>query len=156
MPPYSTSLRTSRPRGSRENASHAAGASCGRRAWWMVMFIAVMLGGLLACRFSIPDRSRHLLRDARRHAGHRPRRVAPIIAGRHADELGEARAERAEGRAADCEAHLGDTELAATQQRHRALDATRHQIRVRRLAVGEPELAAEMPSRHVRAACKRF
>jgi hypothetical protein len=43
-----------------------------------------------------------------------------------------------------------------TQQRHRALDAPRHQIGVRRLAVGEPELPAEMPGGHVRAAGERF
>jgi len=45
-----------------------------------------------------------------------------------------------------------DAEVATTQRRHRALDAPRHQIGVRRLAVGEPELAPEVPGRHVRAA----
>jgi hypothetical protein len=38
------------------------------------------------------------------------------------------------------------------QQRHRALDAPRHEVSVGRLAVGEAELAAEVPGRHVRAA----
>ena len=81
---------------------------------------------------------------------------APVGAGRHADQLGEASAERAQRRAADREADLGDAEVAATQQRHRALDAPRHQVAVRRLAVGEPELAAEVPGRHVRAARERL
>src|SRR3990170_2927448 len=76
----------------------------------------------------------------------------PIDAGRHTDQLGEATAEGAQRRAADGEADLGDAEVATTQQRHRALDAPRHQVAVRRLAVGEPELAAEVPGRHVRAA----
>jgi hypothetical protein len=40
--------------------------------------------------------------------------------------------------------------------RHRALDAPRHQIGVRRLAVGAPELAAEVPGRHVDAAGQRL
>jgi hypothetical protein len=44
----------------------------------------------------------------------------------------------------------------STQQRHRPLDTPRHQIAVRRLAVGKQELAAEMPSRHVHAAGKRL
>ena len=85
-----------------------------------------------------------------------PRRLAPVGAGRHADQLGEAGAERAQRRAADREADLGDAEVAAPQQRHRALDAPRHQVAVRRLAVGEPELAAEVPGRHVRAAGERL
>jgi len=41
-----------------------------------------------------------------------------------------------------------------TQQRHRALDAPGHEVAVRRLAIGEPELAAEVPGGHVRAAGK--
>src|SRR5205807_8892525 len=72
------------------------------------------------------------------------------------DQVGEARAERAQRRAADRETDLGDAEVATTQQRHRALDAPRHQVAVRRLAVGEPELAAEVPGRHVRAAGERL
>ena len=82
--------------------------------------------------------------------------IAPIDAGRHADQLGEASAEGAQRRAADREADLGDAEVATTQQRHRALDPPRHQVAVRRLAVGEPELAAEVPGRHVRAAGERL
>ena len=107
-------------------------------------------------RFSIPDRSGHLFRHAGRHPRRRARRLAPIDAGRHTDQLGEASAEGAQRRAADREADLGDAEVATTQQRHRALDAPRHQIAVRRLAVGEPELAAEVPGRHVRAAGERL
>jgi hypothetical protein len=41
---------------------------------------------------------------------------------------------------------------ALSQHRHRTLDAPRHQIAVRRFAVGAPELTAEVPGRHVRAA----
>jgi hypothetical protein len=61
-----------------------------------------------------------------------------------------------ERRAADLEADLGDAEIAPTQQRHRALDAPRHQVAVRRLPVGAAELAAEVPGRHVRAAGERL
>jgi hypothetical protein len=49
--------------------------------------------------FLIPDRSGHLLRHARRHPGRRARRVAPVDAGRHADQVGEAAAEGAQRRA---------------------------------------------------------
>ena len=107
-------------------------------------------------RFSIPDRSGHLFRHAGRHPRRRARRLLPVDAGRHPDQLGEAGAEGAERRAADLEADVGDAEVAATQQRHRALDAPRHQVGVRRLAVGEPELAAEVPGRHVHAAGERL
>ena len=84
------------------------------------------------------------------------RRVAPVGAGRHTNQLGEASAEGAQRRAADRETNLGDAEVATTQQRHRAFDAPRHQVPVRRLAVGEPEFAAEVPGRHVRAAGERL
>src|SRR6266508_4429631 len=95
-------------------------------------------------RFSIPDRSGHLFRHAGRHPRRRARRLAPVDAGRHTDQLSEATAEGAKRRAADRETDLGDAEVATTQQRHRALDAPRHEVTVRRLAVGEPELAAEL------------
>src|SRR5664280_1215497 len=75
---------------------------------------------------------------------------------RHTDQFGEASAEGAQRRAADREADLGDAEVATTQQRHRALDAPRHQIGVRLLAVGEPELAAEVPGRDVGVAGERL
>jgi hypothetical protein len=73
-------------------------------------------------------------------------RVAPVGAGRHTDQLGEATAEGAQRRAADRETDLDDAEVATTQQRHRALDAPRHQVAVRRLAVGEPELLTSGPA----------
>src|ERR1700744_6297811 len=101
------------------------------------MFMAVTLAPLGARRFSIPDRSCHLLCHARGDPGSRARRLASIATGRHAEELAEAAAEAAERRAADGEADLGDAELAGPQQRHRALDPERHQIPVGRLAVGE-------------------
>jgi hypothetical protein len=47
-------------------------------------------------------------------------------------------------------------EVARTQQRHQAVDTPRHQIAVRRLAVGAPEPAAEVPGRHVRVPCERL
>ena len=52
-----------------------------------------------------------------RHPLRRARRPAPIDAGRHTDQLGEAGAEGAQRRAADLEADLGDAEVATTQQR---------------------------------------
>ena len=122
----------------------------------MVMSMAVMLGVARQWRFSIPDRSGHLLRHARRHPRRRTCRSAPIDAGRHTDKLGEAGAEGAQRRATDRETDLRDIEIATTQQRHRPLDPPRHQIGVRRLAVGGPELAAEVPGRHVGATGERF
>src|SRR5919112_1971669 len=122
----------------------------------MVMSMAVTLVAPADRRFSIPDRSRHLLDDARRDPGHLARGLALVDAGRHADELGEAAAERAERGAADLEANLGDAQVAAAQERHRALDAPRHHVAVRRLTVREPELAAEVPGRHMRATGERL
>src|SRR5258708_39197095 len=115
----------------------------------MLMFMAVMLAALRDQRFSIPDRSGHLLRYARRHPRGRVPLLAPVRAGRHTDQFGESSAEGAQRRAADRETGLGDAEVATTQQRHRALDAARHQVAVWRLTVGDPEFAAEVPSRHV-------
>ena len=108
----------------------------------MVMLIGVTRRlGAERC-FSIPDRSRYLLG----HAGGEPRgatlSLASVGAGRHPDQLDESGAESAERGAADLEADLGDTEVANAQQRHRPLDATCHQVAVRRLPVGEPELPA--------------
>ena len=60
--------------------------------------------------------------------------------------VGEASAEGAQRRAADRETDLGDAQGPTTQQRHRPLDAPRHQVAVRRLAVGEPELALRCPA----------
>ena len=93
---------------------------------------AVRLGGARRLRFSIP-RSGDLLFDARRQSRRRVGSAAPIGATRHTHQLGEAGAERAERRAADREADLGDAQVAAPEQRYRALDAPRHVVRVRRL-----------------------
>src|SRR3954451_18483401 len=122
----------------------------------MVMCMAATLSGACAPCFSIPDRSGDLLRLACRHPRRLTDRVAPIRAGGYADQLGETRAEGAQRRAADLETDFGDAEVAAAQQRHRALDASRHQVAVRRLTVGEPELAAEVPGGHVHAAGERL
>src|SRR4051794_679499 len=48
----------------------------------MVMSMAVTLAAARGPRFSIPDRSGHLFRHARRHPRRRARRVAPVGAGR--------------------------------------------------------------------------
>src|SRR5882724_3922565 len=108
------------------------------------MSMAVTLAAARSPRFSIPDRPRHLFLDTRRDPRSRARRVAPVNARRHADQRPEASAEGAQRRAADRETDLGDAEVATAQERHRALDAPRHEIAVRRLAIGEPELAAEV------------
>src|SRR5512133_386433 len=118
----------------------------------MVMSMPVTLAAARGRRFSIPDRSGHLFGHTRRHPRRRERRLAPVGAGRHTNQLGEASGEGAQRRAADRETDLGDAEVATTQQGHRAFDASGHQIAVRRLAVGEPELAAEVPGRQVGAA----
>src|SRR5215212_1958950 len=118
--------------------------------------MAIILRAAWARPFSIPDRSGHLFRHAGRHPRRRAHRLAPIDAGRHTDQLGEASAEGAQRRAADLEADFGDAEVAMAQQRHRALYAPRHQVGVGRLAVGAPELATEVPGRHVHAAGERL
>src|SRR5213595_3156 len=118
----------------------------------MVMFLTARLVRPGHPRFLISDRYRDLLRHARRYPGHRPGFLTRVRAGRNTDEFGEAGAEGAQRRAADRETDIGDAEAATAQQRHRALDASSHQVAVRRLAVRRPELAAEMPGRHVRVA----
>src|SRR4051794_29910577 len=122
----------------------------------MKMFMAATLGAARRRCFSIPDRSGDLLCLARGHLRRILARIAAIGAGRHTDQLGETSAESAQRRTANLEADLGDAEVTTTQQGHRALDAPRHQVAVRRLAVGAPELAAEVPRRHVRIPCQRL
>src|ERR1700742_3104135 len=113
------------------------------------MSMAATLGLAWDRRFSIPDRSRHLLGDAGWHPRRLVRCPLPVGAGRGPNQFGEAGAEAAERGAADLEADLGDVEVAAPQERHRPLDAAGHQVAVGRLTVGELELAAEMTGRHV-------
>ena len=60
---------------------------------------------------------------------------SPVLRRRLADDLGEARAERSERGGADGDARVGDRHP-LSQQRLRPLDATGHQVGVRRLAVG--------------------
>src|SRR5215471_11131398 len=62
--PSPTSLRTWKPRTSRQNAREASGSSCGRVLVWIVMSMEVTLHALVDRRFSIPDRSTHSLHDA--------------------------------------------------------------------------------------------
>src|SRR5690606_1140139 len=97
--------------------------------------------------FSIPDRSGDRLGDARDAVERCISGVGgdgrPVLARGDADELGEARAERAEGGTPDRHAHLGDAEIAATQESLRALDAARHEVAVRRRTVGGAQAAGE-------------
>ncbi len=83
----------------------------------MVMLTGVLMDvtqlRLGAPRFSIPDRSGHLLRNARRQLRFAARLV-PVGAGRHPDQFGEAGAEGAQRRAADRETDLGDANVATT------------------------------------------
>lgn len=86
----------------------------------------------------------------------RRRRPAPIDVRRYARQLGEVRTEDARREAADRTTGLRDAEVAVAQQDGRAFDTTGHQVCVRRPAVGQPELLAEQPGRHVRGAGERF
>src|SRR3954452_7060134 len=70
---------------------------------FVVVSMTVTLAAARERRFSGTDRSGHLFDDARRYPVHRPCRLAPIDAGRHADQFGEPSAERAQRRAADLE-----------------------------------------------------
>jgi hypothetical protein len=74
---------------------------------------------------------------------------------RHADMLSKSTAEAAQRRLADCATDLGHAKVALAQELHRAFEASRHQLGVRWLAVGEPELTAEVRGRHVLAAGER-
>src|SRR3984957_7182587 len=90
--------------------------------------------------FSDPAGSGQFLGDAARDGGQRAV-IAIAVRGRGlARELGEAGAERPERRAADGQADLGDRLVAPAQQRLGPLDAPRHEVRVRGLAVGGAEL----------------
>jgi hypothetical protein len=122
----------------------------------MVISMTITLAAVSDLRFSIPDRPGHLLCDAWRHPRGLVSALGSVGAGRHADQFGEASAEGAQRGTPHRKTDIGDAEVAAAQQRHRALDSPRHQVAVRRFAVGEPELTAEMPGRHVRAAGKRL
>src|SRR5690606_2946575 len=97
--------------------------------------------------FFDPDRSRvlgnHATRDTRQQAV-----VAGLVGtGRLTDDFGETGTERTKRGPADLEAHVGDAEVAAPQQRHRTLEPACHQVAVRRLAEGFPEAAREVPCR---------
>ena len=77
--------------------------------------------------------------------------IAVAVGGRGLSrQLGEAGAERPERGAPHRQADLGDRLVAAAQQRLGPLDAARHQVRVRGLAVGGAELPGEVRGRHER------
>lgn len=77
--------------------------------------------------------------------------VIPRLIGarRLPHDLREATAERPKARRPNRSARIRHTHIAPAQQRLRAFDAPRHEVRVRGLAVGLPEAAAEMGGRHV-------
>src|SRR6185437_7686127 len=66
----------------------------GRPGLWICASSGVCRQRTRGC-FSIPDRSGHLLRHARWHPCCGGRRLAPVGAGRHPDQLGETSAEGA-------------------------------------------------------------
>ena len=112
----------------------------------------MLLRSCSAARQTVDRRAPRARRD-HAHARRNDLEVAvvarAVLRRRLADDLGEARAERAERRAADGDAGVGDRHPLA-QQRLGALDASRHEVRVRRLAVGGAELAREVRRRHQR------
>src|ERR671922_1512731 len=110
------------------------------KQWDRLRFMAATLAPGRRPDFSISARSRVQTRRARRHAGDVSRPGA-VLARRHADELAEARAERAQALAPDGEADLGDRQLARAQQRLRALDAAGHEKGVGRLPLSLAGLA---------------
>src|SRR6266540_3757441 len=84
IPPYSTSLRTSKPRASRKKARAASGSSCGRKLERMVRSMAVMLAAAPDRCFSIPDRSG----NRGEHSSHGGREVLAGEGGASGDEVG--------------------------------------------------------------------
>jgi hypothetical protein len=72
------------------------------------------------------------------------RRLGAVGRRRHAQDLAERPAERAEAREADVEADLRDAAVGLAQEERRALDPAALQVAVRRLAEDGAELAREM------------
>ena len=99
-------------------------------------------------------RSRSDLADARRNCFALAVVAGAVLRRRLADDLGEARTERAERRATDCDAGVGDRHR-LTQKSLRPLDPTCHEVGVRSLAIRRPELAREMSGRHERGSRHR-
>src|SRR5215211_9325567 len=100
-----------------------------------LMVMPASLGRAGAPRFSIPARSQPGAREARRHGRLRAVYRAAVLAWRHADHVGEARAERAQRAEADLQTDLGHRPVGLAQQRLGALDPARHQVRPGWLAV---------------------
>src|SRR4051812_38641786 len=84
------------------------------------------------------------------HAGRYPGEVrrrregGAVRRGRAPEGAREARGEGADAREADCEADLDHLTVGRAQQGGRPLEPPGEQVRVRRLAEGAPELAAEV------------
>src|SRR5262245_59727604 len=91
----------------------------------------------------VPTRSRADLADARRQPFHVAVVTRAVLRRCLADDLREARAARAERCAANGEARVGDR-LTLTKEGLGTLDATRHEVGVRRLPVRRAEPAREV------------
>ena len=94
-----------------------------------------------------------------KHTGRNPnasgrRRIArPVSGGRHAERATEARCERTDAREADVEADVRDRTVGVAKQLGGALEPSREEVLVRRLAERPPELSAEVCGRE--ASCAR-
>src|SRR5436190_4196573 len=77
----------------------------------------------------------------------RRRKPRPVAGRGDAEGPREARGKGADAPQPDGEADLGDRSVGRAQQRSRALEAARQQVRMRRLAERPAELAAEMRTR---------
>ena len=107
------------------------------------------------CQSRRSDRGSTPLRSRHHHAHTRWNDFAAAVVMRAVprrcltDDLGEARAERPERSTADGDTGIGNGH-SLPEKGLGALDATRHQIAVRGLAIGRTELAREVCGRHER------
>src|SRR5712691_3574765 len=109
---------------------------------------ATTLGALRRNRFFISDRFCHHHDDAGRDEFDRRVAARPVGAGRLADQIGEARAERAQRRTPNREARIGDRHVAAPEERFGPLDPSGHEVAVRALAERSLEAPREVACRH--------
>src|SRR5947209_16097079 len=99
-------------------------------------------------RFFISDRFCPHLYDTGEDDGRCLMTSRAISAGRLTDELGKARAERAQRRTADSEARVSDRHVSAPEERFGPLDPAGHQIAIRALVERGLEAAGEVAGRH--------